>query len=106
MAESALVKTAVYGADPNWGRVVSAAGYAGVAFDEKDLSLWMGDLPLYRAGVPLPFDAAAASGYLKHNREVHFKPAVHPRHRPLHLPHLRPHPRVRSAQRRLYDYTT
>jgi glutamate N-acetyltransferase/amino-acid N-acetyltransferase len=28
---------------------------------------------LYRAGTPLPFDAAAASGYLKHNREVHFK---------------------------------
>jgi glutamate N-acetyltransferase/amino-acid N-acetyltransferase len=73
IAESALVKTAVFGADPNWGRVVSAAGYSGVAFEEKDLSLWMGDLPLYRAGTPLPFDAAAASSYLKHNREVHFK---------------------------------
>lgn len=73
IAESALVKTAVFGADPNWGRVVSAAGYSGVMFDEKDLSLWMGDLPLYRAGAPLPFDASAASSYLKHNREVHFK---------------------------------
>ena len=67
------MKTAVFGADPNWGRVVSAAGYSGVTFDEKDLSLWMGDLPLYRAGTPLPFDASAASAYLKHNREVHFK---------------------------------
>lgn len=73
IAESALVKTAVFGADPNWGRVVSAAGYAGVAFEEKDLSLWMGDMPLYRTGTPLPFDAASASSYLKHNREVHFK---------------------------------
>ncbi|MDY3554118.1 bifunctional glutamate N-acetyltransferase/amino-acid acetyltransferase ArgJ [Gemmata sp. JC717] len=73
IAESALVKTAVFGADPNWGRVVSAAGYSGVAFEEKDLSLWMGDLLLYRAGAPLPFDAASASAYLKHNREVHFK---------------------------------
>ena len=73
IAESTLVKTAVFGADPNWGRIVSAAGYAGVNFEEKDLSLWMGDLPLYRAGTPLPFDAAAASAYLKHNREVHFK---------------------------------
>ena len=73
ISESALVKTAVFGNDPNWGRVVSAAGYAGVPFDEKDLSLWMGDMPLYRAGAPLPFDAAAASAYLKHNREVHFK---------------------------------
>ena len=73
IAESALVKTAVFGADPNWGRVVSAAGYSGVAFEEKDLSLWMGDMPLYRSGAPLPFDASAASAYLKHNREVHFK---------------------------------
>ena len=73
IAESALVKTAVFGADPNWGRVVSAAGYSGVQFEERDLSLWMGDMPLYRAGTPLPFDASAASSYLKHNREVHFK---------------------------------
>jgi glutamate N-acetyltransferase/amino-acid N-acetyltransferase len=70
VAESALVKTAIYGADPNWGRFVSAAGYAGVPFDERDLSLWLGDLPLYRDGEPLPFDAPTASAYLRHNREV------------------------------------
>jgi glutamate N-acetyltransferase/amino-acid N-acetyltransferase len=73
IADSALVKTAVFGSDPNWGRIVSAAGYSGVLFEEKDLSLWMGDLLLYRSGTPLPFDAASASAYLKHNREVHFK---------------------------------
>jgi glutamate N-acetyltransferase / amino-acid N-acetyltransferase len=73
IAESALVKTAVFGADPNWGRVVSAAGYSGVDFAERELSLWMGDMLLYRAGAPVPFDAAAASAYLKHNREVHLK---------------------------------
>jgi glutamate N-acetyltransferase/amino-acid N-acetyltransferase len=73
IAESALVKAAVFGADPNWGRIVSAAGYSGVAFEEKDLSLWLGDMLLYRSGSPMPFDTAAASGYLKHNREVHFK---------------------------------
>src|SRR5262249_20086407 len=50
VAESALVKTALFGADPNWGRIVSAAGYAGVAFAEKDLSLWVGETLLYRAG--------------------------------------------------------
>jgi glutamate N-acetyltransferase/amino-acid N-acetyltransferase len=72
VADSPLVKTAVYGADPNWGRVVSAAGYSGVAFDERDLSLWMGDLLLYDCGRPLPFDAAAASAYLRDNREVAF----------------------------------
>ncbi|MFO0850252.1 MAG: bifunctional glutamate N-acetyltransferase/amino-acid acetyltransferase ArgJ [Gemmataceae bacterium] len=72
VADSALVKTAVFGADPNWGRVVSAAGYSGVAFEERDLSLWMGDTLLYEAGRPLPFDAAAASAYLRQNREVTF----------------------------------
>src|SRR5439155_7360035 len=70
IAESALVKTAIYGADPNWGRVVSAAGYASVPFEERQLSLWLGDLPLYRDGTPLPFDAATASAYLRHNRAV------------------------------------
>ena len=70
VADSALVKTAVFGADPNWGRIVSAAGYAGVQFEEEDLSLWVGETCLYKAGVPLPFDAAAASAYLKDNRAI------------------------------------
>ncbi len=70
VAESALVKTAVFGADPNWGRVVSAAGYAGVEFEEEQLSLWLGETLLYQAGTPQPFDPAAASAYLKDNREV------------------------------------
>jgi glutamate N-acetyltransferase/amino-acid N-acetyltransferase len=73
IAESALVKAAIYGGDPNWGRIVSAAGYAGVEFEEVHLSLWLGDLLLYRAGTPLPFDAAAASAYLKKNREIHMR---------------------------------
>ena len=73
VAESALVKTAVFGADPNWGRVVSAAGYAGVPFEERDLSLWMGDLLVYRDGRPVPFDAGTAAAYLRQNREVHFR---------------------------------
>jgi len=73
IAESPLVKTAIYGGDPNWGRFVSAAGYSGVMFDDKDLTLWMGDMLLFRAGMPLPFDAAAASNYLKRHREVHLR---------------------------------
>jgi glutamate N-acetyltransferase/amino-acid N-acetyltransferase len=73
IAESALVKTAIYGADPNWGRFVSAAGYSGIEFEEKDLSCWMGPFELYRAGAPLPFDPKAASAYLKDNREVHLR---------------------------------
>jgi glutamate N-acetyltransferase/amino-acid N-acetyltransferase len=73
IAEDALVKTAIFGADPNWGRIVSAAGHAGVDFQEEDLSLWLGDILLYRAGVPQAFDAATASAYLKNNRDIHIR---------------------------------
>ena len=67
---SPLVKTAIFGADPNWGRFVSAAGYAGVEFEEEQLSLWLGDLLLYHHGVPQPFDAGTASAYVKRERHV------------------------------------
>jgi glutamate N-acetyltransferase/amino-acid N-acetyltransferase len=70
VADSTLVKTAIFGGDPNWGRIVSAAGYAGVDFQETDLSLWLGDTRLYDRGTPQPFDAAAMSAYLKNNRQV------------------------------------
>jgi glutamate N-acetyltransferase/amino-acid N-acetyltransferase len=73
VANSALVKTAIFGGDPNWGRIVSAAGYAGVPFEEEQLSLWLGDLLLYHAGAPQPFDAATASAYLKKNRDVQIR---------------------------------
>jgi len=73
VAESALVKTAIHGADPNWGRIVSAAGYAGVAFEEEDLSLWLNGIPLYRDGAPLPFDDALASANLRDHRDTHIR---------------------------------
>jgi glutamate N-acetyltransferase/amino-acid N-acetyltransferase len=73
VADSALVKTAIFGADPNWGRMVSAAGYAGVEFEEEHLSLWMGDLLLYHNGTPQPFDPATASAYLRNNRDVYLR---------------------------------
>ena len=70
VAESALVKTAIFGADPNWGRIVSAAGYAGVEFEESDLSLWLGDFLLYQSGAPTTFDAGRVSAWLKNNRDI------------------------------------
>jgi glutamate N-acetyltransferase/amino-acid N-acetyltransferase len=73
VAESALVKTAIFGADPNWGRIVSAAGYSGVAFEEQLLSLWLGDMLLYHNGTPQAFDAATASAYLKNTRDIQLR---------------------------------
>src|SRR5262249_48946320 len=70
VAESALVKTAIHGADPNWGRIVSAAGYAGVPFDEEDLSLWINEVCVYHQGIPVPFDAEALSRALRSRRQV------------------------------------
>ena len=62
---SSLVKCAVHGRDPNWGRIVAAAGRAGVAFDPEAVALWLGRHQLMAAGQPLPFDRPAASSYLR-----------------------------------------
>lgn len=70
VAESPLVKTAIHGADPNWGRIVSAAGYAGVPFDEQELSLWINQVLVYRRGTPMPFDDRDLSESLRSRREV------------------------------------
>lgn len=65
VADSALVKTAITGNDPNWGRIVSAAGYAGVAFDVSQVSLTLNGQSLYEAGAPVEFDEAATSASMK-----------------------------------------
>ncbi|WP_261359747.1 bifunctional glutamate N-acetyltransferase/amino-acid acetyltransferase ArgJ [Cyanobium sp. Cruz CV13-4-11] len=65
VAGSSLVKCAVHGRDPNWGRIVAAAGRAGVAFDPQAVALWLGEHQLMAAGQPLAFDRPAASAYLK-----------------------------------------
>jgi glutamate N-acetyltransferase/amino-acid N-acetyltransferase len=70
VAESPLVKTAIHGADPNWGRIVSAAGYAGIPFDESELSLTLNGFPLYHNGQPLPFDAGEVSRSIRSHKDV------------------------------------
>lgn len=71
VAESALVKTAIAGGDPNWGRIVSAAGYAGVPFDPCCLSLQVNGTLLYQDGTPVPFDAVAVSRSMRSQRDTH-----------------------------------
>ncbi len=44
VAESPLVKTALHGGDPNWGRILAAAGRAGVALDIERVAIWIGDV--------------------------------------------------------------
>jgi glutamate N-acetyltransferase/amino-acid N-acetyltransferase len=54
----------MHGRDPNWGRIVAAAGRAGVPFDPETVALWLGEHQLMERGQPLAFDRPAASTYL------------------------------------------
>lgn len=65
IAGSSLVKSAIFGRDPNWGRIAGAAGRAGVAFDQNDLQIKLGDFLMMQNGQPQPFDRVAANAYLK-----------------------------------------
>ena len=62
---SSLVKSAIFGRDPNWGRIAAAAGRAGVHFDQNHLEIKLGDFLLMQQGQPLAFDRSAANEYLK-----------------------------------------
>lgn len=65
IAGSALTKAAIFGRDPNWGRIAAAAGRSGVSFDQGNLRIQLGDFLLMDHGQPLDFDRPAASAYLK-----------------------------------------
>jgi glutamate N-acetyltransferase/amino-acid N-acetyltransferase len=60
VARSPLVKTAIFGGDPNWGRVVCALGYSGAAVEPDRIVLHFGDIEVFARGIPLPFDEQAA----------------------------------------------
>lgn len=64
VATSNLVKTAVYGKDANWGRVICAVGYSGVEVDPDRVDLWFDDLHLVKGGEPYDVDEERASEIL------------------------------------------
>lgn len=65
IANSPLVKTAVHGGDPNWGRVVSAAGYAGVPFEENDIVLSICGVAAFKRGRPVSANVARLAEEMK-----------------------------------------
>jgi glutamate N-acetyltransferase/amino-acid N-acetyltransferase len=71
VVSSSLVKAAVYGADPNWGRIMAAVGRSGVEVKESKFDLYIGKIQLVKAGKPLPFDKSAVIKLLK-DKEVIF----------------------------------
>lgn len=50
------IQAAVYGRDPNWGRIAAAAGKADILFDQNKLRIMLGNFLLMDGGQPLPFD--------------------------------------------------
>jgi glutamate N-acetyltransferase/amino-acid N-acetyltransferase len=65
IAGSSLTKSAIFGRDPNWGRIAGAAGRADVPFNQDDLQIKLGDFLMMDKGQPQPFDRIAANAYLK-----------------------------------------
>ena len=59
VANSSLVKTAVFGRDPNWGRILCAMGYAGVSIDPQEVAVYLCGTQIYGAGSGLLFDHKA-----------------------------------------------
>lgn len=70
IANDALVKTAIAGSDPNWGRIVSATGRTSVKLTEQDIVLHINGMLIYEKGMPADFDEEAVSRSIRENRDV------------------------------------
>ncbi|WP_432797177.1 bifunctional glutamate N-acetyltransferase/amino-acid acetyltransferase ArgJ [Poriferisphaera sp. WC338] len=74
VADSPLVKTAVHGQDPNWGRLAMALGKTGVQYDPRKLTISIGDIPVFEAGIPIPMndDNTAKLNAIMSEKEITF----------------------------------
>jgi len=72
IVNSPLVKTAVHGADPNWGRIVTAAGYSGAAIRVERMSLAINGVTVYRRGVPVAVRAPRRLAAIMRRKEITF----------------------------------
>ena len=70
VASSLMVKTAVHGNDPNWGRIYGAAGNAGVPIDERRLTIAIGNVLVFRHGQPQDYNHPAAVAALQGSEVV------------------------------------
>ena len=62
---SNLVKTAIHGADANWGRIITAIGYSGVQFEPNEVTVKISDKTVVENGLPKPFDEAELKSILE-----------------------------------------
>jgi glutamate N-acetyltransferase/amino-acid N-acetyltransferase len=103
IANSPLVKTAVAGSDPNWGRILSAAGNAGVAFDPAKTDVYMQGVLVCRGGLAAPFSEARVEGQARRRGVRDPGEGPRPGQRLGALLDLRPHRGLHSNQRQLQD---
>lgn len=69
IANSALVKTACYGQDPNWGRIMAAVGRSGIAMVEQDVDIWVNDVKIVEGGLGVGQEAETrATACMKENQ--------------------------------------
>lgn len=76
VCRSPLCKTAIFGEDANWGRILTAVGYSGASFDPEKVDICIGGLPVCTDGMALPFDEKAAKKIL-HKDEVNISIVLH-----------------------------
>ena len=65
ICNSALVKTAIHGCDPNWGRIISAAGNSGVKFNLNEVDLFIGNSQILENGKLTKYDPQKVTDYIK-----------------------------------------
>ncbi|MCL4112030.1 UNVERIFIED_CONTAM: hypothetical protein GTU68_034533 [Idotea baltica] len=70
IADDALVKTAITGNDPNWGRIVSACGRTGVQLTELDITLDLNNVRIFERGAPVSYDEPALSNSMRDAEQV------------------------------------
>ena len=70
IADDALVKTAITGNDPNWGRIVSACGRTGIELTELDITLDLNQVRIFERGTPVQYDEAALSNSMRDADQV------------------------------------
>jgi glutamate N-acetyltransferase/amino-acid N-acetyltransferase len=74
ISDSSLVKTAMFGRDPNWGRILAAMGRSGIEFDPEKVDLWLGnekeEVKMLEMGMPMEFDMNLVKRILKQSEII------------------------------------